>query len=172
MSATCSSPSCESRRRETASYSYRPCCALVVDLMCHCTSGLPRLRATSSASSVLPVPGSPLTSSGRSSVTAALTASIRSGVAMYVSVPSKRIEFSLAWRILADEPAHEPEHAHTDDHRLDGILAPPCDQACDHGRDQLGVARGEVERAGREEHHGRNGDRRHHRDRNVAQCTH
>jgi hypothetical protein len=35
-----------------------------------------------SASIVLPVPGSPLTSSGRSSVIAALTASMRSAVAM------------------------------------------------------------------------------------------
>src|SRR4030095_10064735 len=39
---------------------------------------------------VLPVPGSPLTRSGRSSVNAALTAIIRSSVAMYVSVPSNR----------------------------------------------------------------------------------
>jgi hypothetical protein len=71
-----------SRSRLTASYSYRPCCAFVVDLMCHCMSGMPRAAATSSASIVLPVPGSPLTRSGRLSVAAALTASIRSGVAM------------------------------------------------------------------------------------------
>src|SRR5262245_11047966 len=44
---------------------------------------------------VLPVPGSPLTSSGRSSVIAALTAIIRSSVAMYVSVPSNRFIFVL-----------------------------------------------------------------------------
>ena len=43
--------------------------------------------ATSSASIVLPVPGSPLTSSGRLSVTAALTASMRSCVATYWSEP-------------------------------------------------------------------------------------
>ena len=41
MSCTRGSPSCESRRRLTASYSYRPCCALVVDLMCHSSSGTP-----------------------------------------------------------------------------------------------------------------------------------
>ena len=67
--------------RLTASYSYRPCWALVVLFTCHCSSGRPSALATSSASSVLPVPGSPLTSSGRVSVMAALTASIRSGVA-------------------------------------------------------------------------------------------
>ena len=39
MSCTRASPSCESRSRETASYSYRPCCALLVDLMCHSYSG-------------------------------------------------------------------------------------------------------------------------------------
>src|SRR6201747_309383 len=91
MSFTRSSPSCESRRRETASYSYRPCCALVVDLMCHCSSGMPRAAATSSASMVLPVPGSPLMSRGRCRVIAALTASLRSSVATYCDEPSKRI---------------------------------------------------------------------------------
>ena len=82
MSCTRASPSCESRRRETASYSYRPCCALLVDLMCHSYSGRPSARAISWASCVLPVPGSPLMSSGRASVIAALTAIIRSSVAM------------------------------------------------------------------------------------------
>ena len=48
MSCTRSSPSCESRRRETASYSYRPCCALLVDLMCHSYSGRSSERAISS----------------------------------------------------------------------------------------------------------------------------
>ncbi len=81
MSWTFASPSCESRRRDTASYSYRPCWALVVDLMCQRYSGLPSAAAISSASWVLPVPGSPFTSSGRASVTAALTAIIRSSVA-------------------------------------------------------------------------------------------
>ena len=45
-------------------------------------SGMFIADAASSASIVLPVPGSPFTSSGRLSVTAALTASIRSCVAM------------------------------------------------------------------------------------------
>ena len=41
---------------------------------------MPSERATSTASMVLPVPGSPLTSSGRCSVIAAFTASVRSSV--------------------------------------------------------------------------------------------
>src|SRR5262245_42959450 len=100
MSCTLVSPSCESRRRETASYSYRPCIALVVDLMCHSKSGRPIAFAISMASMVLPVPGSPLTSSGRSRVSAAFTAIIRSSVAMYVSVPSNRFMASAyqLWR--------------------------------------------------------------------------
>ena len=81
MSCTFASPSCESRRRETASYSYSPCCALLVDLMCHSYSGRSSALAISAASCVLPVPGSPLMSSGLPSVTAAFTAIIRSGVA-------------------------------------------------------------------------------------------
>ena len=87
-----------SRRRLTASYSYRPCCALVVLLMCHCSSGMFSAVATSSASIVLPVPGSPLTSSGRCRVTAALTASIRSWVATYWSEP---------WNFMREEGAGE-----------------------------------------------------------------
>jgi hypothetical protein len=54
---------------------------LVVDLMCQVSSGAPTLLAISSASTVLPVPGSPFTSSGRSSTMAALTATFRSSVA-------------------------------------------------------------------------------------------
>src|ERR1700722_17068114 len=87
MSLTRGSPSCESRRRDTASYSYNPCCALVVDLMCHSKNGLFNERAISFASSVLPVPGSPLISSGRDNTMAAFTAAINSSVAMYRSVP-------------------------------------------------------------------------------------
>src|ERR1700723_402838 len=87
MSLTLGSPSCESRSRDTASYSYNPCCALVVDLMCHSKNGLSRARAISFASSVFPVPGSPLMSRGRDSTTAAFTAAINSSVAMYRSVP-------------------------------------------------------------------------------------
>ncbi|MFC1681665.1 hypothetical protein ACFL1S_07805, partial [Pseudomonadota bacterium] len=45
------------------------------------------------ASWVLPVPGSPFTSSGRSSTTAALTAIIRSVVATYRSVPSNFTDY-------------------------------------------------------------------------------
>ena len=82
MSLTRGSPSCESRSRDTASYSYKPCCALVVDLMCHSYRGFDSARAISAASSVLPVPGSPLISSGRDSTIAAFTAAINSSVAM------------------------------------------------------------------------------------------
>src|ERR1700727_3287501 len=95
MSWTFGSPSCESRRRDTASYSYRPCCALVVDLMCHSKNGLSRERAISFASRVLPVPGSPLMSSGRDSTTAAFTAAINSSVAMYRSVPRNSLAMGL-----------------------------------------------------------------------------
>src|SRR5262245_13372553 len=55
--------------------------------MCHSRIGMPRVRATSTASIVLPVPGSPLTSSGRSSAIAALTASVRSSVETYDGEP-------------------------------------------------------------------------------------
>src|SRR6185369_7638612 len=103
MSLTFSSPSWLSRRRETASYSYRPCCALVVDLMCHCSSGMFSEAATSSASIVLPVPGSPFTSRGRLSVMAAFTASIRSWVATYWSEPwnfmARSCRRSAPWRV-------------------------------------------------------------------------
>src|SRR5262249_22751571 len=47
----------------------------------HSINGALTPLAISSASTVLPVPGSPLTSSGRSSVMAALTATLRSSVA-------------------------------------------------------------------------------------------
>src|SRR5271167_1228323 len=95
MSLTRGSPNCESRRRETASYSYSPCCALVVDLMCHSKNGLFKERAISVASSVLPVPGSPLMSSGLDSTTAAFTAAINSGVAIYRSVPRNSLFIGL-----------------------------------------------------------------------------
>src|SRR4051812_13728827 len=58
--------------------------------MCHSYNGRCSEREISSASCVLPVPGSPLISSGRDSVTAAFTAIMRSGVATYLSVPEKR----------------------------------------------------------------------------------
>src|SRR5271167_382962 len=95
MSLTRSSPSCESRRRDTASYSYNPCKALVVDLMCHSKNGMSRARAISLASSVFPVPGSPLMSSGRDSTIAAFTAAINSGVAIYRSVPRNSLVIGL-----------------------------------------------------------------------------
>src|SRR5690242_18800892 len=59
--------------------------------MCHSMSGALSDLATSIASRVLPVPGSPLTRSGRSSAIAALTAILRPSVATYALVPSKRI---------------------------------------------------------------------------------
>src|SRR5882724_4970518 len=58
--------------------------------MCHSRIGTPSDLATSSASIVLPVPGSPFTSSGRCSVIAALTASVRSSVETYDGEPLKR----------------------------------------------------------------------------------
>ena len=64
--------------------------ALVVDLMFHVSSGLLRFSAIASASTVLPVPGSPRIKSGFSSAQATLTASRSSGVTRYVSVPVKR----------------------------------------------------------------------------------
>src|SRR3978361_364991 len=93
MSETLASPSWLSRNRDTASYSYRPCCALVVDLMCQVRSGAPIALATSSASTVLPVPGSPLISSGRSSTIEGLTAILRSSVVTYFLVPVNLIEY-------------------------------------------------------------------------------
>src|ERR1019366_933402 len=54
--------------------------------MCHSINGWPSAAATSCASTVLPVPGSPFTSNGRCSVTDALTATSRSREAMYRSV--------------------------------------------------------------------------------------
>src|SRR6267143_6930934 len=118
MSCTRSSPSCESRSRLTASYSYRPCCALVVDLMCHSRIGTPSDLATSSASIVLPVPGSPFTSSGRCSVIAALTASVRSSVETYDGEPLKRMERSRArnWRINPHPLAGDRPRRHSDSH--------------------------------------------------------
>ena len=50
--------------------------------MCHDNIGMPRPSATCLASTVLPVPGSPLSSSGRSSAMAQLTASTSGPEAM------------------------------------------------------------------------------------------
>src|SRR5271165_6717969 len=59
--------------------------------MCHSKNGMSSARAISLASSVLPVPGSPLMSSGRDRTIAAFTAAINSGVAIYRSVPRKSL---------------------------------------------------------------------------------
>ena len=56
--------------------------AFVVDFTCHVSSGMLKASATALASSVLPVPGSPFTSSGRLSATAALTLAMRESSAM------------------------------------------------------------------------------------------
>ena len=61
--------------------------------------------AISSASTVLPVPGSPLTRSGRSRTIAALTATVRSSVATYDCVPSKRATPSSFSRLLDPMPS-------------------------------------------------------------------
>ncbi len=58
-----------------------PLGCLVVDLMCQVIRRVSSDAASSSASSVLPVPGSPLISRGRCRVTAALTACFRASVA-------------------------------------------------------------------------------------------
>src|SRR5271165_2820739 len=63
--------------------------------MCHSKNGLSSARAISVASSVLPVPGSPLMSSGRDRTIAAFTAAINSGVAMYRSVPRNSVVIRL-----------------------------------------------------------------------------
>src|SRR6267378_2369572 len=153
MSCTRSSPSCESRSRLTASYSYRPCCALVVDLMCHSRIGTPSDLATSSASIVLPVPGSPFTSSGRCSVIAALTASVRSSVETYDGEPLKRMERSRArkWRINRHPLARHrrscyPCRRHADSHAE--VISRRAEKRARHGRGgRNSVGRGSRERA-------------------------
>src|ERR1700709_1377232 len=60
--------------------------------MCQVRSGAPSALATSSASTVLPVPGSALISSGRSSTIEALTAIFRSSVGTRSLVPVHSIE--------------------------------------------------------------------------------
>src|SRR3982075_2998951 len=101
MSETRASPSWLSRSRDTASYSYRPCCALVVDLMCQVRSGAPSALATSSASTVLPVPGSPFISSGRSSTIEALSAILWSSEAPWSLVSVNFIEHLPCWLFLS-----------------------------------------------------------------------
>src|SRR5437762_9524326 len=90
--------------------------------MCHSRIGTPSDLATSSASIVLPVPGSPFTSSGRCSVIAALTASVRSSVETYDGEPLKRMDRSRArnTRInphpLARDRRCYPRRRHSDSH--------------------------------------------------------
>ena len=93
ISLTLSSPNCESLNLVTASYSYSPCVALVVDFICHSISLFPNDSATSIASKVLPVPGSPLINKGLSRVTDALTAILRSSVETYFLVPLNFITY-------------------------------------------------------------------------------
>src|SRR5882762_10036700 len=91
--------------------------------MCHSRIGMPSDLATSSASIVLPVPGSPFTSSGRCSVIAALTASVRSSVETYDGEPLKRMERSRArnWLVnrhplARDRRSRYPRRRHSDSH--------------------------------------------------------
>src|SRR3990172_8812571 len=58
--------------------------------MCHDSIGMPSPSATCWASTVLPVPGSPFSNSGRSRAIAQLTASTSGPEAIYPGVPWKR----------------------------------------------------------------------------------
>src|SRR5262245_23341060 len=58
--------------------------------MCHSMIGMPSPSATWRARTVLPVPGSPFSSSGRPSAIEQLTASTSGPAAMYPGVPRKR----------------------------------------------------------------------------------
>ena len=66
----------------------------MVDLIFHSIIGSERLSAICLASSVFPVPGSPLTKRGRSKVIDALTARVKSSVEIYSDVPSNFIKIS------------------------------------------------------------------------------
>ena len=63
--------------------------------MCHSIKGRSKDLATSSASIVLPVPGSPLINNGLSKAIAALTDKLKSSVAMYDFVPLNFIKYFL-----------------------------------------------------------------------------
>ena len=54
----------------------------MVDLICHSISSIFKAFATSTANKVLPVPGSPLINNGLSSAIEALTAILKSSVAI------------------------------------------------------------------------------------------
>ena len=61
--------------------------------MCHSINGRSKDLATSSASIVFPVPGSPFINNGLSRAIAAFTERLRSSVAMYDFVPVNFIYF-------------------------------------------------------------------------------
>ena len=82
MSFTFSSPNWESRNLETASYSYKPCWAVVVDFTFQEINFLSNDSAISSANKVFPVPGSPLTIRGFCKAMEALTAIFNPSEAM------------------------------------------------------------------------------------------
>src|SRR5882762_5708685 len=121
--------------------------------MCHSRIGMPSDLATSSASIVLPVPGSPFTSSGRCSVIAALTASVRSSVETYDGEPLKRMERSRArnWRINRHPLARHrrscyPCRRHSDSHAE--VVSRRAEKRARHGpRGRNTGARGSRERA-------------------------
>src|SRR2546422_941303 len=102
--------------------------------MCHSRIGTPSDLATSSASMVLPVPGSPFTSSGRCSVIAALTASVRSSVETYDGEPLKRMERSRArnWRVNPHPLAGDRPRRHSDSHAE--VISRRAEKRARHGR--------------------------------------
>src|SRR5882672_3199919 len=113
--------------------------------MCHSRIGTPSDLATSSASIVLPVPGSPFTSSGRCSVIAALTASVRSSVETYDGEPLKRMERSRArnWRINRHPLARDwrtryRRRRHSDSHAE--VISRRAEKRARHGRGGRNIA--------------------------------
>src|SRR6267378_7161058 len=117
--------------------------------MCHSRIGTPSDLATSSASIVLPVPGSPFTSSGRCSVIAALTASVRSSVETYDGEPLKRMERSRArnWRINPHPLAGDRPRRHSNSHAE--VISRRAEKRARHGpRGRNTGAWGSRERAG------------------------
>src|SRR6267143_5264921 len=108
--------------------------------MCHSRIGTPSDLATSSASIVLPVPGSPFTSSGRCSVIAALTASVRSSVETYDGEPLKRMERSRArnWRINRHPLAGDRPRRHSNSHAE--VISRRAEKRARHGRGGRNIA--------------------------------
>ena len=68
--------------------------------MCHSMSGKSKDLATSSASIVLPVPGSPFINKGLSKAIAAFTERLKSSVAMYDFVPLNFMYFPYLYNFL------------------------------------------------------------------------